>query len=226
VDEGGRTTSGDPDIPAKAAGYGEQVVAVADGVVAAVRDGIPESRSISANPKQPRDRASGNYVALEIGSRKFAIYEHLKPRTIIVSRGQRVRKGDVIGAVGFTGDSTGPHLHFHVADCASPLRCEGVPFAIRGMTEIGRYENIASLGKARWNSRRPRGALGAEWPGSNVVVRFRCARPASEACEAAAATFREASPSLSRERRAVRGEIGPPPQCSRSETIPTPLELR
>jgi murein DD-endopeptidase MepM/ murein hydrolase activator NlpD len=39
-----------------------------------------------------------------------------------------VRRGQPIASLGFTGDSTEPHLHFHVADNSSPLLGEGVPF--------------------------------------------------------------------------------------------------
>lgn len=52
----------------------------------------------------------GNYVWLEHGNGKETIYAHLT--TVVVSPGQTVTKGQVIGYVGTTGHSTGPHLHF------------------------------------------------------------------------------------------------------------------
>ncbi len=52
----------------------------------------------------------GNYVWLDHGNGKETIYAHLT--TVVVSPGQTVTKGQVIGYVGTTGHSTGPHLHF------------------------------------------------------------------------------------------------------------------
>src|SRR3546814_3208759 len=89
-----------------------------------------ESATISAHPENALGDATGNYVALDLGDGRHAFYEHLKPGSIRVVPGQRVRRGEVIAELGFTGDSTGPHLHFHVADAPSPLGAEGLPFEI------------------------------------------------------------------------------------------------
>lgn len=51
----------------------------------------------------------GNYVRV-VGARMTTIYAHLAQISVTV--GQRVRPGEQLGAVGSTGNSTGPHLHF------------------------------------------------------------------------------------------------------------------
>lgn len=56
--------------------------------------------------------AYGNYIAIGHGSELETRYGHLS--RLSVSAGQRVRKGDLIGYVGSTGRSTGPHLHYEV----------------------------------------------------------------------------------------------------------------
>lgn len=131
-----------------------------------------ESRSIAANPARSPFAGSGNYVVLRIGPRRYAVYEHLRPGSIKVRRGDRVRVGQVIAALGFTGNSTGPHLHLHVTDCPSPIGCEGLPFTVTGMSELGRYADLSGLGVGRWNVSGARGAIAAEWAGYNVVVSF------------------------------------------------------
>jgi len=54
----------------------------------------------------------GNYVQIEHGGQLQTRYGHLSSYT--VSAGQMVQKGDLIGYVGSTGRSTGPHLHYEV----------------------------------------------------------------------------------------------------------------
>ena len=54
----------------------------------------------------------GNYIMINHGSGIYTIYMHAS--ALYVSNGQKVSKGQKIAAVGSTGRSTGPHLHFSV----------------------------------------------------------------------------------------------------------------
>jgi hypothetical protein len=172
VDANGQVARGDPDVAANAIGYGAEVLAVADGRVAAVRDGMAESPSVSGNPKHARDDAAGNFVSLDLGGGRFAIYEHLKPGSVRVKTGDRVRAGDTIAALGFSGDTTGPHLHFHVADAAMPLLGEGKGFVFAGFEQLGCYPDLGVLGAQPWSPTPRDGPRRGERPGSNSVVRF------------------------------------------------------
>lgn len=104
----------------------------------------------------------------------FAFYEHLKPGSVKVKPGQRIRKGQVIAQVGFTGQTTGPHLHFHVADRNEPLGAEGVPFVFEQFILLGSYGNFEDFGKRRWDA--PDGEDNTtkrkERPGPNSVIKF------------------------------------------------------
>jgi murein DD-endopeptidase len=137
-DESGRSARGDADVVKNSLGYGADVLAVADARVAAVRDGIAETERVSANPKHSLEEAAGNFIALDLGDGRFAIYEHLKPASIRVATGDRVRRGQVLASLGFTGDSTEPHLHFHVADSPFPLLGEGSPYELEWNGKRGR----------------------------------------------------------------------------------------
>ena len=54
----------------------------------------------------------GNHVIIDHGNGKQTVYGHCQK--LFVKNGQKVSQGEVIGTVGSTGDSTGPHLHFEI----------------------------------------------------------------------------------------------------------------
>ena len=74
---------------------------------------------------------TGNFVIVE-GEVGVAMYGHLRNGSIRVSRGETIAAGVPIGAVGNSGNSTMPHLHFQLMDEADPLTARGLPCAFRG----------------------------------------------------------------------------------------------
>jgi hypothetical protein len=137
--------------------YGERIHAAARGrVVRAVdrfQDTPPFERDDSTvTPK----RAAGNHVIIRHGPRRFALYAHIKPGTVKVERGERVRAAQVIGRVGSSGNSDAPHLHFHVTDRPSPIGADGVPYRYRRYALQGR---VGAGDEVVWFKRkRPRRA--------------------------------------------------------------------
>lgn len=186
LDTDGHLARGDEDKVANWYGYGADVLAVANGVIAATRDDVAESATVSGHPDHSLGDATGNYIALDLGNGRFAFYEHLQPGGIRVEPGERVSSGQVIASLGFTGDSTGPHLHFHVADANSPLDAEGIPFVLDQFTVLGTYDEFERLGSAPWTplDGTNGGERTAELPASNVVIEF----PAREGQLASAST--------------------------------------
>ena len=79
---------------------------------------------------------------LKLRDGRFAAYGHLKTGSVRVRRGQSVRAGEVLGQVGNTGQSGGPHLHFQLSDGPDPIASEGVPHAFDRFTLIGTVTNI------------------------------------------------------------------------------------
>jgi murein DD-endopeptidase len=157
-------------------GYSSEVLAVKDGTIVAARDGVPESATLVTNPASIKlEQASGNYVALDLGDGHYAFYEHLKPGSIRVKAGDHVRRGSVIGLLGYTGESTGPHLHFHIANNNSPLNAEGLPYQLDGFTIIGSYPMMETFAKSQPWSVAPAGTEvhpHGEFPAPFTVVRF------------------------------------------------------
>lgn len=152
-------------------GYGAEVLAVADGIIAAVRSDFPESPTLSDHPSYKPDQATGNYISLEIGDKRFVFYEHLQPGSLLVKEGQRVKKGQPIARLGFTGQTTGPHLHLHLADANSPLGAEGIPFVFDQFELLGSFPDFNQFGK-KMDTTIFRGKREKEFPPSNSVLRF------------------------------------------------------
>lgn len=119
-------------------GYGAEVLAVADAVVAELQDGLPDNIAMSL-PATPvtLDNIGGNYLSLDLGGGRFAFYAHLQRGSLRVKVGDKVRAGQVLGLLGNSGNSDGPHLHFHVTDRNSILGSEGMPYAFRSFTQLG-----------------------------------------------------------------------------------------
>jgi hypothetical protein len=130
LDESGRARSGKARTNAQHPAHGEPVLAVAAGTIVAAVDGISDNDPSVARRAVPitLSTIAGNYVSLDLGSGLFALYAHLKRGSVRVRVGDRVRPGDVLGQIGNSGNTTGPHLHFHVSTSASPLGGEGVPY--------------------------------------------------------------------------------------------------
>lgn len=121
-------------------GYGQNVLAVADGVIVDVNDGLPNNvpGSYKTVVELSADNINGNYVVLDIGGGQYAAYAHLAPGSVRVSLGQVVKKGVVIGRLGNSGNSpVAPHLHFHIGSSNHIFAAEGLPFA---------YDSFKSLG--------------------------------------------------------------------------------
>ena len=177
VDAAGNLAQGDKAVIANWYGYGADVLAVANATVIATRNDMPEGASLAtaSHPRRPLQEASGNYIVLDLGGERYAFYEHLRPGSARVRAGDHVVTGQVIAALGYTGDSTGPHLHFHVADGPSPLAAEGLPYTLRDFQVLGRFEPDAPFGTGRpWRPEaRQHDDRAMQFPVADAVMRFR-----------------------------------------------------
>ncbi len=131
VDADGRFVAGDPSVPESYTIYGKKVLAGSDGTVVHVLDGLENQvpgelpgTSIALN------EADGNSVVVDIGDGLYMMYAHLEKGSVSVAVGDRIKRGQPIARVGNTGNSSAPHLHFHVMDGPSPLASNGRPYVI------------------------------------------------------------------------------------------------
>jgi murein DD-endopeptidase len=169
--EDGLTSTGDKLKNENYRCYGAEALAVADGMVVAVKDGIPQNIPGANSRAVPitLETVGGNHVIVDLGHGRYAFYAHLQPGSLRVKPGDRVRRGQVLGLVGNSGNSTEPHLHFHISNANSPLASDGLPYA---------FESFEQQGQG-WGW-KPTGAAAAkhvmEMPLQNAVVRFPVAR--------------------------------------------------
>jgi Peptidase family M23 len=129
-------------------GWGEPVLAPFDGEVVAVGDGYRDRERLNllwdllrtsffaqdATPEDYRPLA-GNYILLE-GRPGVALLAHLRLGSVRARVGQLVGEGEPLASVGNSGNSTTPHLHFHIMSGRDPFKAEGLPCKFR------RYERL------------------------------------------------------------------------------------
>jgi murein DD-endopeptidase MepM/ murein hydrolase activator NlpD len=118
-------------------GYGSEIISATHGRVVEVLDHLDNQiPGQCCSPLTP-DQFAGNHVIVEIGAGISALYAHMAPGSVVVSEGDAVRAGQVLGRLGNSGNTDGPHLHFQVMDSASVLNTNGLPFVFDQMTYHG-----------------------------------------------------------------------------------------
>jgi len=167
--EDGQSSSGDKLKNENYRCYGAEALAVADGIVVGLKDGIPENVPGATSRAVPitLETVGGNFVILDLGGGRYGFYAHLQPGSLRVKPGDKVRRGQVLGLVGNSGNSTEPHLHFHVSNGNSPLASEGLPYVIESFEQQGQGWGWKSSGKDAPVQKRS-----MEIPLQNAVVRF------------------------------------------------------
>ncbi len=111
-------------------GYGAKVMAVTDGVVVGSLDQIedqtpgelPDPRKITL------ENAEGNYVIIDHGNGLYSNYAHLQQGSVEVEVGDEVQVGDRLGLLGNSGNTSAPHLHFHITSGPSLIASDGFPY--------------------------------------------------------------------------------------------------
>ncbi|MFZ2539136.1 MAG: M23 family metallopeptidase [Oscillospiraceae bacterium] len=124
--------------------WGQNVYVPCDGIIILAEDGYKERTRTNlwsdmrnayknAHFFDPRkddiQSVAGNYIIMECGENIYAALVHFQTGSIQVSTGQSVKKGEIIGRVGHSGNSFAPHLHFQLMDSSDILTANGLPCA-------------------------------------------------------------------------------------------------
>ena len=92
--------------------YGKPILSPADGIIVKVIDSVPDNEIGKMNPKQ----LTGNTVIIKTEIDEHILLAHFKNNSIEVKENDKVKKGDLLGLCGNSGNSSEPHLHLHVMD--------------------------------------------------------------------------------------------------------------
>jgi hypothetical protein len=122
------------------------------------------SATFRFRPKEENGRLdirpnAGNYVMIQAKEGYVVFLAHLRNRSISVTEGMPVRKGETVGMVGNSGNSTMPHLHINLFDqMENPYRAEVLPFI------FSKYDSLDSNG--HWIEHE------SSLPSAGMIVRF------------------------------------------------------
>lgn len=109
-------------LPSRAAVANDvEVRAAADGTVRGTRNDMPDVVQGTENAPDVTGRECGNGVAVQQSDGLLALYCHMKRGSVTVSSGQTVKAGDVLGAIGLSGNTMFPHLHFELVKDETPI---------------------------------------------------------------------------------------------------------
>lgn len=115
--------------------FDEPVLAPAGGTVVRAKDGHRDHHRTTGWIDPLQYRLAGNYVVIEHADGEYSFLGHLKRGSICVESGDRVEPGQEIGRCGHSGNSSEPHLHFHVQDHPIPYIGAGLPVRFDAATD-------------------------------------------------------------------------------------------
>ncbi len=136
LDEQHRAWIGDPHQLSSYLSYGQPLIAAAAGKVVIARDGFPNQPPPDNPTPPPFADLPGNRVVLRVGPGTYLLYAHMKPGSVRVRVGERVRRGQLLGKLGNSGNSATPHLHLQVQVRPS-FASDGLPFVFERFRFLG-----------------------------------------------------------------------------------------
>jgi hypothetical protein len=146
IGENGMFFDGDPADVENWHNYDAPVLAVADGVVVEVLDGLEDQ--VPGTLPDPEtitlETVDGNHVILDLGNGVYAFYAHLRNGSITVEEGETVEAGQELARLGNTGNTSGPHLHLHLMAGPSALAADGIPMSFES------FELVGAIDPAQW----------------------------------------------------------------------------
>lgn len=102
--------------------FGQSLIAPCDAEVVTVTEGVKDNIPGEMNPAQ----VTGNTVVLKTANNEYLLFAHFQLNSIKVKVGDKVKQGQLLGFCGNSGNSSEPHLHFHMQDKESMIGSTGI----------------------------------------------------------------------------------------------------
>ena len=140
----------------KCYGGGSEIYAPFDGEVISIEDGVTERNPVNIvndlkyaikitkefkSGKAEYKDVAGNYIIMKYSKNVYALFAHMQKNSIEVKPGEKIKKGQVLGKIGHSGNSTAPHLHFQLMDNADPIESKGI---------LCNFSNYEEFRNGRW----------------------------------------------------------------------------
>ncbi|MCW2954178.1 MAG: Peptidase [Conexibacter sp.] len=176
-----RAWSGRPTDPASYFSWNEPEYAVGAGTVVAAQDGLRDYPvPHGPHPAPALDEALGNNVIVRIGPATYVTYAHMRSGSVRVRVGQRVRRGQLLGRLGNSGNSSTPHLHMQVQTTSYALSNGNIPYVFDRLDLLGQITEVFSdetlglrpTGTLPYAAAVRPGLRRAEMPLDRAVLRF------------------------------------------------------
>lgn len=119
----GKSHTGDGSANEQYHCFGQPILAPGAGTVAVVVDGLDDNKPGEMDAKNP----PGNHVVIDHGNGEFSFLAHLRKGSVAVKKGDAVKPGDRLGVCGNSGNSSEPHLHYHLQTTDRFAGGEGLP---------------------------------------------------------------------------------------------------
>jgi murein DD-endopeptidase MepM/ murein hydrolase activator NlpD len=114
--------------------WNQPILAPAGATVLEAVDGLPDQAIGTRNTVQ----ITGNHVMLDLGQGEYALLAHMRQGSVAVKAGQHVERGQQLGRCGNSGNTSEPHVHFHLQDAPTFGQGDGLPAFFEDYTADGK----------------------------------------------------------------------------------------
>lgn len=116
--------------------FDKEIFAPCDGEIVLAVDGVKDNKPGVLNPIY----VPGNSVIIKTANKEYLFFAHFKNHSVTVKEGQKIKQGQLLGLCGNTGNSSEPHLHFHIQNVedmnvATGVKCYFDNIIVNGQTK-------------------------------------------------------------------------------------------